>query len=377
MSLQYPSMTRFKKLTLCLVSLTVLSIDLLQLEFVNSLSFQNPVSTFSSENWRTKSVAHRSEIPGLRNQREQYSSTHKFSSTALKVKIGSTVTTKSKLLEEIPPKLDEFLIKLDTIYTYSSNKIRCPFLRRRTADAIDSIVSICRFLVIRHKSLGIPVADILEYNNEEYSRLLPPGCKAIGRHVKKNADGTVYKQRGLPIEKIMEIIKDDWKQSLRNVDFDIETDHQLKIHDEKSIDKGYYITGRLDSTIYKDDCLFDGPDPDMPVRGLRKYLSAASHLFDYNQSYARLISIECDKSGGNYHCGMIKANWEIGGVLMLPWKPKVKSWTGSTIYHIDESGLIAFHDESWDISVLEAFVSTMWPQWSEKIWQNKNRILQT
>ena len=372
-------MMRFKNLTLSLViSFTTISLNLLPLNYVNSLCFRNPVSSsFSSENCRTKSVADRSEVLGLRNQSERKSSTNKLSSTALKLKIGSTTTTRTQLLEEIPPKLDEFLIKLDTIYTYSSLKIRCPFLRRRTADAIDSIVSICRFLVIRHKSLGIPVTHLLEYNNEEDSRFLPPGCKAIGRHVKKNADGTVYKQRGLPVGKVMEIIRNDWKQSLQKIDYDMGTDHQTKVYDEKSLDKGYYITGRLDSTVYKDDCLFDGPDPDMPVRGLRKYLSAASHLFEYNQSYACLISIECDKSGGIYNCGMIKAYWEIGGVLMLPWKPKVKSWTGSTIYHIDESGLIAFHDESWDISVLEAFVSTMWPQWSEKIWQNKNRILQT
>jgi hypothetical protein len=29
--------------------------------------------------------------------------------------------------------------------------------------------------------------------------------------------------------------------------------------------KGYYVTGRLSKPIYRDDCLFDGPDPDMCV----------------------------------------------------------------------------------------------------------------
>ena len=114
--------------------------------------------------------------------------------------------------------------------------IPCPFFRRRAADAMDAIDMILRFLLIRHKS----VVSMLE----------PPGWRCKG--------DTTPKTYGITITELAETIRKDWK--LEN-------------------DKGYYITGRLSTSIYRDDCFFEGPDPDMPVRGLRKYLNAASQLF--------------------------------------------------------------------------------------------------
>jgi len=177
----------------------------------------------------------------------------------------------------------------------------------------------------------------------------------VGKHVTMNSDGTVCKHRYLDIYTLCEIIRADWCPAETR-----ETRPEYTV--ERNPDyKGYYITGRLNSTIYRDDCLFDGPDPDMPVRGLRKYLSAASHLFDHKLSYAMLRSLQVEGR-------TIVARWELGGVLMLPWRPKVKSWTGCTIYHLDEEGLVAIHEEQWDISVYEAFVSTIWPSLGDFIW---------
>ena len=36
-------------------------------------------------------------------------------------------------------------------------------------------------------------------------------------------------------------------------------------------DHKYYVTGKLSAAIYSDDCIFDSPDPDMPVRSLRRF----------------------------------------------------------------------------------------------------------
>ena len=127
-------------------------------------------------------------------------------------------------------------------------------------------------------------------------------------------------------------------------------------------DKGYYITGKLDSTVYRDDCLFMGPDPDMPVRGLRKYLSAAAHLFDQRQSFAELRSIQYTEDGGQRGLGIVEVKWRLGGVIMLPWHPNVEPWTGWTKYHLDEEGLVFLHEEGWDISVWRAFMCTLFPQ---------------
>jgi hypothetical protein len=148
------------------------------------------------------------------------------------------------------------------------------------------------------------------------------------------------KQTGQSLEVLAQILTQDWRGK---------SAHQ---------GKGYYINGRLSESIYHDKCLFAGPDPDMPVRGLKKYLSAASHLFEYKTSRADLLRpLVIDKD-----CNTIKAYWRIEGVLNLPWKPRVKPWTGTTTYFIDQSlGLIDCHQETWDISVLDAFFSTLFP----------------
>lgn len=232
---------------------------------------------------------------------------------------------------------------LDNIYTNASKSIKCPFFRRRVADSIDNLAMVIKFLLVRHKSIlnDIPM-DLIEV----------PGCKAMG---KRNPDGSIFKYRNLPVDEILRVIEDDW--CIEN-------------------NMGYYITGRLNSTIYRDDCLFDGPDPDMPVRGLRKYLAAASHLFEAKNSFAKLNKLQVvDHDKGKYGHGVIVAHWQLGGVLMLPWRPKVKPWSGWTKYHFDEDGLIAFHEEGWDISVLEAFIGTMFPNIGDKIWEREVEMI--
>jgi hypothetical protein len=153
--------------------------------------------------------------------------------------------------------------------------------------------------------------------------------------------------------------------------------HDWKTHNHK----GYYITGRLNTTIYRDDCLFEGPDPDMPVRGLRKYLNAASQLFDTASSTAELLSLELGFTNGNNdhrshqlpsqtHATIV-ARWKLQGVLHLPWHPSLPVWTGKTVYHLDENHLIYLHEEHWDISVLEAFTRTLLPVVANRIWKNE------
>ena len=235
------------------------------------------------------------------------------------------------------------------MYTSSSTTIKCPFFKRRIADTIDNVAMITRFLIIRHKSLwpSLDIAMDMEF-------MQAPGCKAIGRHIQTNADGTSIKHKLLPLETILQIIVHDWSP----------TNH-----------KGYYITGKLNSTIYRDDCLFDGPDPDMPVRGVRKYLGAASNLFDSSQSFATMLNVEIVEKEDKYkvnHRGfggrVIQVRWSMEGVLMLPWRPKVKPLSGWTKYYVDEEGLIAYHEEGWDISVMEAFVGTILPEVGDRIW---------
>jgi hypothetical protein len=244
--------------------------------------------------------------------------------------------------------------KLDEWYTVVNSKIRCPFLKRRISDIIDGLAMMGRFLVIRHKSvLSDPsFAVLLGY---EYT---VPGCFPlhIGGKSKVNANvlaGKETKLKNQSLETIENLIRQDW------------------LGKHPSGTKGYYLTGKLSSQIYRNDCFFDGPDPDMPVRGLRKYLSAASHLFDQGKSHAEMLSIQRNEEEKT-----VTVTWLLGGVLMLPWRPKVQDWTGSTKYFLDEEGLIYKHQEQWDISVWEAFVSTAFPGFGHMVWGGTFPFLQ-
>ncbi|KAL3771262.1 hypothetical protein ACHAWU_005166 [Discostella pseudostelligera] len=305
--------------------------------------------------------------------------------------VASPSSSSSKSSLESPPALVvdavlNFYSNLDRLYD-KSIRIKCPFFRRRAADLIDNAATVVQFLLIRHKSLpGIsdlflndlsPVsmaattaatsAMIDEKEDQGFStdnimsshhNLMdvvssPPGCKPLGYHIKRHPDGTSQKERHLSTSDIAHQIQMDWTGGTNGQD------------------KGYYITGKLDSTIYKDDCLFTGPDPDMPVRGLRKYLNAASHLFDPKLSDAALLSLSYDETGGNKGHGVIEVTWRLGGVIQLPWHPTVEPWTGKTIYHLNEEHLIYLHEETWDISVWRAFLVTLFPDAKNwKIWKD-------
>lgn len=48
--------------------------------------------------------------------------------------------------------------------------------------------------------------------------------------------------------------------------------------------------------------------------------------------------------------------------MLLPGNLPIKPYTGTTVYTVDESsGKITAHTETWDISALDAFVSTLVP----------------
>lgn len=198
--------------------------------------------------------------------------------------------------------------------------IKCPFLRRRASDSLDSLEQVLRFIIIRHKSLDLP----------------PVGWRCEG--------DVCAKEKNLPTAVVMERIKGDWKPS----------NH-----------KGYYITGKLSTELYRDDCFFDGPDPDMPVQGLRKYLNAASQLFETKTSVAELLSLTHDPE-----TDLITATWKMNGVLRLPWRPALPEWNGTTTYHRDNDGLIYKHTETWDLSVAQAFLKTLWPELADILWQS-------
>ncbi|KAL3805941.1 hypothetical protein HJC23_007902 [Cyclotella cryptica] len=247
--------------------------------------------------------------------------------TALAASASDTVTAHP---------LQAFYTSLNALYDRTQSTIKCPFIRRRVADALDATAMLLQFLVIRHKSLGLS-DRFLDTDDDDAFSFGAPGCKPTGRHIK-----TTLKSKHLPLSSLASRIQNDWSGASHP-------------------SKGYYITGKLDTTIYRDDCLFTGPDPDMPVRGLRKYLSASAQLFDTKSSLATLTDISYSEGMGDKDCGVVQVKWELGGVINLPWHPTVEPWTGWTKYHIDEEGLVYLHEEGWDVEVWRIFLSVLFP----------------
>ena len=115
----------------------------------------------------------------------------------------------------------------------------------------------------------------------------------------------------------------------------------------------YYITGTLSKDIYTPDCLFI--DPTTRVKGVKQYSNAVASLFEPAKSRADLISLGVENER------TLKLRWRLEGALKVPGSPKIKPYTGTTLYKLNSAGLIQEHLEEWDISALDAFVSCLFP----------------
>jgi hypothetical protein len=221
------------------------------------------------------------------------------------------------------------LVRMDRWYT-KSQTLKCPFMRRRLGDVLDTTEVLMKHTVIRPACWPL---------------LGPPQAwRPAGRSKKM-----IEKYKGLSLEQIKTLLEGDWKT-----------------HNHK----GYYVTGKLTAAIYRNDCQFTGPDPDMPIRGIRKYMGVAAHLFDQKDSGAELLSLEEIIQHPSSSSGRaLLAHWQMHGILRLPWKPHLPVFQGTTTYFLDEEGLIEHHAETWNISAVRAFCQTLWPEMARRLWR--------
>ena len=83
---------------------------------------------------------------------------------------------------------------------------------------------------------------------------------------------------------------------------------------------GYFISGDISTQIFRDDCTFI--DPTNSVSSLSRYQNALKILFDPEQSYVQLVEpLKTDESRRE-----ISARIRSGGVLQLPWRPRISSY---------------------------------------------------
>lgn len=230
--------------------------------------------------------------------------------SSIPIRVAPRDASTSYLPATAPPTPTEFQAWFDQTFrqlVQGSLSMKCPFWRRRAGDVVD-------FLIARHKSL-----------------LLPETWELSARTARAASAKPSQKARGLSIAALAEVVCNDVAK------------------------RQYYVTGRLSTAIYADDCYFDGPDPDMPVRSLRRYTDALRGLFDPELSKFELLALE--PHGDN----AFVVHWRLEGALKLPWRPQTKPYLGCTLYETGADGLVTRHTESWSISAFDAFVSTMLP----------------
>ena len=118
---------------------------------------------------------------------------------------------------------------------------------------------------------------------------------------------------------------------------------------------GYFISGDLDESIYRDDCVF--VDPTNRVTNLSQYRNALRILFDPTESQVKLVKpIEV-----NEETRTIEATIRSRGVLQLPWRPYITAYESNIVYTIDENGLISEQSQTWSKAASKALQESFTP----------------
>ena len=203
----------------------------------------------------------------------------------------------------------------DTLERFDPATIRCPFFRRRASDLLEAAVLVGRWLASRHKSLDLSLGLL------PLSTVAGQPSRAHGKALGASHD-----------ELLAALFRD--------------------FHDSQC-----QVTGRISRRHFSETCVFDGPDPDMPVKGLDKYLSAAATLFNHRQSRCEILGLA--SSPGDQGRLEPIVFWRIEGVVNLPWHPRIKPYVGATHFRTDADGLIVAAQEFWTITAFDAFVSTV------------------
>ncbi|KAK1740286.1 DUF2358 domain-containing protein [Skeletonema marinoi] len=113
--------------------------------------------------------------------------------------------------------------------------------------------------------------------------------------------------------------------------------------------------GDISTEIFRDNCEFT--DPTNSVSSLAKYQKALTILFNPEQSFVELVTpLEIDVPKREI-TGRIRS----GGVLKLPWNPRISSYESTIKWKIDDDGLIESQIQQWSIPASQALRETFTP----------------
>lgn len=62
----------------------------------------------------------------------------------------------------------------------------------------------------------------------------------------------------------------------------------------------------------------------------------------------------------------LRLQWRLSGVLQLPWRPVVAPVDGTSVFTVNDQGLISKKVDYWSTSPGEAVVETFLPGWGRE-----------
>jgi len=150
---------------------------------------------------------------------------------------------------------------------------------------------------------------------------------------------------------------------LADIDFNapkarkISLDKLASLLDKELYEKEWFVTGRVNPVYFDDGFQFQ--DPDVKLTGVEEYARGVLKLFDQSTSRAQIISTVVNTTIPN----TITVTWRLSGRVNigpngLPIKPYI-CYTDFTIN--EESGLVVFQEDRFDIPGWDILLSALFP----------------
>lgn len=127
--------------------------------------------------------------------------------------------------------------------------------------------------------------------------------------------------------------------------------------DAELYEKEWFVTGRV-NPIYFDDA-FEFQDPDVKLTGIEEYARGVLKLFDQDTSRAEIISAVVNSTVPN----TITVTWRLSGRVNIgPKGLPIKPYICYTDFTVDEeSGLVVFQEDRFDIPGWDILLSALFP----------------
>lgn len=151
---------------------------------------------------------------------------------------------------------------------------------------------------------------------------------------------------------------------LADIDFDspkqspkLSLDVLAAVLDAELYEKEWFVTGKINPVYFDDQFQFQ--DPDVKLTGVEEYARGVLKLFDQSMSRAQIISSVVNTTVPN----TITVTWRLSGRVNigpngLPIKPYI-CYTDFTVN--EESGLIVFQEDRFDIPGWDILLSALFP----------------